>query len=88
MLVVSVNDGMGSELLGCVLDGTVVTLCPRCAVAFLSTRCQLCEDVVLVRVNVKSTLLCVMTLKCAAADVDDFIDDDADGIDGGNDDWR
>ena len=43
---VSVHDGVGGKLLGCVRDGVVVALCPRCAVAFLSTRCQLCEGVV------------------------------------------
>ena len=43
---VSVHDGVGGKLLGCVRDGVVVAICPRCAVAFLSTRCQLCEGVV------------------------------------------
>ena len=43
VFVVSVHDGMSGKLVERVRDGAVVTPCPRCAVAFLSTRCQLCE---------------------------------------------
>ena len=78
---VSVHDGVGGKLLGCVRDGVVVAPCPRCSVAFLSTRGQLCESVV--QVNTVVLLCCVvMTL----FDVEDFTDDSAGRIDDGRND--